>query len=270
MVKETAVKEEKPKEVEDAVYGFELDPDEINVRFNMQVESGADITNYPVIHRLSRLPNNEERIAIAQQEYLQETIKGETKHTGDRNKVIAEIWENSIVSVEGYSANGKDLRLEDPIPENLKKRMPVSHRVSAIGNLEMIRNYEDGETIRELNAATAFNLTGSDVVEITLERGDDRFLIRHVFSEINPLELTKSQVRVVEQHKGNRTFYRLGSMNKVEKFYDDHIQRVEGYVLRGQDLIKASPKGWEKHIPIDHKMTAIIRLQKRFGDEAKN
>lgn len=253
---------------EEKIEGYELCPSEIDIHFTMQVDEGAKIINYPVSHRISRFTDNEERLELARQEHMTETVKGETIHAGDRRSILCEIWEKVILGVAGYTVNGKPTRLEDPIPDALKARIPLSHRAAALGNLEKIRIRGENEEVEEITADVGFSISDNDVVKLTLVRGDEEFDVVYTFDEISPLEIAKAQLKIKESKAGQKTLHRMGSPKKILEFFDEKIKKVEGYLYQGKELMLE--KSWLKLLPFDHKLTVLTKLQTKYGEDAKN
>lgn len=182
------------------------------------------------------------------------------EYSGAIQERNVELWDSLILRVEGYELNGENVMRRD----DWKELIPLPHKTETIGGF--VNTWRKEEDIEE---AEVLDL-GSDSIDvgvIVLTNDGDEIVqteLRFYFSSPDMSDY-KQMSRMTSRMRLTRTKERNVSSISVPtdikpyiKIFDKLIQKVEGYVFEGDDLMKQS--GWRDLIDASHKRAAIDEL----------
>ena len=267
MSKETEVKNEEVK-VED-LKGFELAPDEVTVVMPLRIPNNGNPFMVTFKHKFSRLLNREERLERYEQSFLTRQVKNEATDIGDPASVINSAWDAMILGIEGYSVKGKKIKISDPLPDDLKAIIPLSHKVKGIHALESFSIDTATESIEEQLDEGVFELSNDTTIRATITQGDAEFPVEFILGELKALEIKNAVFKQSTKVLSDRSeVTRVTGLKKTVEFFDKKLKRVSGLLYRGADLMEQ--ENWKDLIPVNYKLAAFLSVNAQFGEEVKN
>ncbi len=246
------------KKAEVMLTGYELNPPEVKIQF-IFTHHGKDKI---LTHVLKGRPGREAMMNIHRESSKKKRTNAGIQIGGNIEDAAINCWNHTIIRVEGY-ANAEKFSKEDLI-----KLVPASHKVCAVtSQLSMdVEEFESDEELFDLE-----NLQDDYVIKINVTPdADDPLFVTHKLEEFEPFSLkkiigkdthtfAKGSVMVAEN---------IDKLKKLEKFYDNHIIAIDGYLYDGKPLMEKSD--WKRHVPIFHKARAVNEASTNVEGLEKN
>lgn len=183
------------------------------------------------------------------------------EYSGAIQERNVELWEALIQRVEGYHMHGKNVMELD----NWKELIPLPHKTETVsGFINAWRKEEDIEEVEVLDL-------GSDNIDvgIVVLTNDDKNevvqteLMFHFMSpdmsDYKHMSKLTSRMRMTRTKERNVSSISIPTdIKPYVKMFDKLIQKVEGYVYEGEDLMKQP--NWKDLVDASHKRTAVDEL----------